>query len=388
MKLLSIDDLESLVALEAREDVHLEFKRSAFVIERKSNDLSKEICAFANSDGGAIVIGIEEGKSGVAVAIDDGVPSDFRAREWIDQVVGSHIQPELRGVAVRELLYKSNMIYVIDIPKSLMAPHQSHDKKYYKRFGSLSVPMEDYEISDIRSRSLRSIAPLEISIVLRGFLFHIAINNTSNSDISMLEIEADSNFSDLLKRRGLDRKSLKLLKRGSGAEYVLASGPELFSDTRTPRLSLSFSYASLGESFFGREDFQLSDYEGQVIVRSQEEEYLKKIADSLDRIEKNQSSFIREFQRLSDFFDGSGINLSLRSLEFLKGKALRKYDPSSMDVGGFSEILCVDRQTATSLYRAFQYLDDEEINKTLDGLDTATQEAFKFYFYHKRSSTD
>lgn len=185
MEMSNVDDLQSLIDLGAHEDVHLEFKRSAIIIERKANDLSKEICAFANSDGGRIVVGIEEGKSGVAAAFDAGVPAKFRAREWIDQVISSHIQPEMTGIIVDEIPYNGNMIYVIKIPRSRRAPHQSYDKKYYKRFGSLSIPMEDYEISDVRSRSFLPTEHLGVSIILRGFLFHLLIRNLSNIDLSV-----------------------------------------------------------------------------------------------------------------------------------------------------------------------------------------------------------
>lgn len=380
MQTLTIDDLRSLLAVEAREDVHLEFKRSAILIERKANDLSKEICAFANSDGGRIIVGIEEGKTGIALSFDTGTPPTLRAGEWIDQVVSSHIQPALHGVAVDTVDHNGNIIYIINVPRSNRAPHQAQDKRYYKRFGSLSVPMEDYEISDVRSRSSRLADPISISLALRGFIFHLCISNASMSDLSAVEIEFDSNFPEVLVKRKLKNLSLKLLKRGAVAEYALSTGPELFSKNRAPYLSAKFSYTVLGERMAGKEEFHISDYENQVIVRTQEEEYLKSISDALKRISDGQADLIRKIDAIGQAFGGSGIDLSIRSLEYLTGKPLRKYDPSNMDVDGFSEVLGIDQKTSIDLYRTFRYMDAAEINKVLQKLEPDVQDRVRTYF--------
>jgi predicted HTH transcriptional regulator len=75
-----------------REDVHLEFKRSEIILQKRTNDLANEISAFANSDGGTIVIGLSENNSGIADSIDIGVPTEVRPTEWIEQTILSNIR--------------------------------------------------------------------------------------------------------------------------------------------------------------------------------------------------------------------------------------------------------------------------------------------------------
>lgn len=186
----------------------------------------------------------------------------------------------------------------------------------------------------------------------------------------------------------MEKKQLRLLKQASSAEYVLASGPELFSDKKSPYLSIKFSYGALGETIHGSEDFHISDYQGQVVVKSLEEEYLKRIADSLDKLHRNQTELIRKIEGFSRPFNGSGMNLSTRALEFLRGGALRKYDPFVMDIDGFSEVLSIDREAAITLYRAFQYMDVGEINKALSNLDIDVQRRFGAYFHHGDDKVD
>lgn len=77
-----LEEMKLLVDVHAAEDVYTEFKRSSIVKERKANDLTKEICAFANSDGGRIYIGLIEGKTGAAEAIDEGIDPTIRGNEW------------------------------------------------------------------------------------------------------------------------------------------------------------------------------------------------------------------------------------------------------------------------------------------------------------------
>jgi predicted HTH transcriptional regulator len=73
-----------LALVDQVETIRLEFKRSALLADKREDYLkvlSKEISAFANTEGGQIVIGLEEekiGKNKKAKKVDDGLDmSDF-----------------------------------------------------------------------------------------------------------------------------------------------------------------------------------------------------------------------------------------------------------------------------------------------------------------------
>ncbi len=55
----TVDDLHNMVREQLHETTHLEFKRH-LPEPGKNDDLAKDICAFANTEGGAIVYGVEE----------------------------------------------------------------------------------------------------------------------------------------------------------------------------------------------------------------------------------------------------------------------------------------------------------------------------------------
>ena len=154
------EDLELLIQQEVQESLHLDYKRSASLSKSGQKEIPKDVSAFANSDGGMIIYGIEE-SGHLPVRIDEGIPNSVVTREWIEQTILSNIAPRIEGIQIQQIpLDPSNSAYCINIPKSYRAPHQERkNKRYYKRFNFNSVPMEDYEISDVRARS-RSVKPL------------------------------------------------------------------------------------------------------------------------------------------------------------------------------------------------------------------------------------
>ncbi len=153
--------IQSLIENQVEENLNLDYKACDALgkTERKKNEISKDISAFANSDGGIIIYGVVEGKDDtkhLPVSIDSGFDPAQISKEWLEQVINSRIQRRISGIKIYPVeLVQSNpgkYIYVVEIPQSKQAPHQAADKRYYKRFNFESVPMEDYEIRDITHR--------------------------------------------------------------------------------------------------------------------------------------------------------------------------------------------------------------------------------------------
>ena len=150
------DDLEDLIKDDVRESLTLDYKssRSLGKESKHRNELSKDVSAFANSAGGIIVDGIVE-KAQKPDNVDGGCDDSLISREWLEQTIGTLIQPRIQGIVIRQVpLAEGRSAYVVSIPQATsLAPHQANDNKYYRRFNFESVPMADYEIRDTMRRA-------------------------------------------------------------------------------------------------------------------------------------------------------------------------------------------------------------------------------------------
>jgi hypothetical protein len=117
--------LEGLAQRSVPEDQDLDFKSGHY--DKGSSgaaEISKDIAAFANHLGGRIVLGIAEDSQGQAegrtpVALDDG-----EVRRIESLIAGIH--PMVTGVRIRSVKATHDETlgyYVIDVPRSPMAPH-------------------------------------------------------------------------------------------------------------------------------------------------------------------------------------------------------------------------------------------------------------------------
>ena len=160
----TLDRIKKLIRDGVEENLHLDYKAAGALenIDSKKKEISKDVSAFANSDGGTIIYGIrefnEDEKRHLPQSIDP-VDGSVITKEWLEQVINSRVSPRIRDVNITPVQVSdpelNNVIYVVDIPKSDTA-HQASDKRYYKRFNFLSEMMEDWEIKDIINRQTKT----------------------------------------------------------------------------------------------------------------------------------------------------------------------------------------------------------------------------------------
>ncbi|HRG18647.1 MAG TPA: ATP-binding protein [Flavobacterium lutivivi] len=154
-----IETIKSFIDNEIEESIHIEFKSSG-ALSKKDNEkkeVSKDVSAFANSDGGIIIYGIEE-KNHKAHAFSWIDGNEF-TKEWLEQIISSTVNrniPDLKIYPIRNNSKITESIYVVQIPISIDAPHMSRDKKYYRRFNFESVAMEEYEVRQLYGRKVKS----------------------------------------------------------------------------------------------------------------------------------------------------------------------------------------------------------------------------------------
>ena len=153
-----MDRVQALIKERAEESLYLEFKAAGSLINTDfaKNELSKDVSAFANADGGTIVYGITGTGSPTKAETLDPVNALTVSAEWLEQVINSRIQPRIPGIRIHPLrpdkTDTGKAIFVVEIPSGTR-PYQASDKRYYRRYNFEARPMDNYEIEELRNRS-------------------------------------------------------------------------------------------------------------------------------------------------------------------------------------------------------------------------------------------
>ncbi len=108
------------------EDKSTEFK--AWPINPKS--CAETLTAFANSDGGQFILGVDANHTIV------GVPDADRAMQWIDSIAFQNCEPPL--TIVQEVVQTDDglAVLVVDIPKGDLRPYRTNQGDYFVRTSS------------------------------------------------------------------------------------------------------------------------------------------------------------------------------------------------------------------------------------------------------------
>lgn len=206
------EDLQQLVG--QPESFTLEFKESKLCTLGTSfaRNLAKEISAFANAEGGTIVIGMKEnrGRPRIALDIDEGVdPGEF-SLEQLQHVVEFSIRPSISGIRCHAIPLSGDrserVAYVVVVPKGETA-YQASNYIYYTRNGFRNEPMLDHLVRLLMFRGDTATAQLEIGncdIITKDqydeYRFDLAVINTGKQTIEdfLLSIKISINNDELL----------------------------------------------------------------------------------------------------------------------------------------------------------------------------------------------
>ena len=156
----TLEKVEQYITDGVEENLHLDYKGAGAIskTDGKKKEISKDVSAFANSDGGIIIYGLREFDDAQRNHLPESIESingtEF-SKEWLEQVINSSISPRIKGIKITPIqvgeIEDNRVIFVTEIPKSNTA-HQAKDKRYYKRYNFESIMMEDFEIKDIINR--------------------------------------------------------------------------------------------------------------------------------------------------------------------------------------------------------------------------------------------
>ena len=153
------DRIQKLIDDQIEESLTLEYKGkdSLGKSDGKKKEITKDVSAMANSAGGTLIYGVREYEDSEGRKLPKEIepidPSQFSS-EWLQQVI-NNIRPRIESPDIVSVSVETDqargIVYVIDIAQGTTA-HQAQDHKYYKRYNSLNVPMEDYEIQLVMAR--------------------------------------------------------------------------------------------------------------------------------------------------------------------------------------------------------------------------------------------
>lgn len=143
---LDLKGLSDYFETEQEESETVEYKSGELAI----SGLLKEVCAFANTDGGVIVYGAPKevldtqssSNSKERRKVCKGIlfpTKEDRTPDSLIQTLMTTITPAIIGIKVKKHIAAKGFVYLINVPKSINSPHQVNGT-YYIRVGTMSLP--------------------------------------------------------------------------------------------------------------------------------------------------------------------------------------------------------------------------------------------------------
>ncbi|MFE3143363.1 helix-turn-helix domain-containing protein [Streptomyces scopuliridis] len=124
---LTEDDLQRAVDGQIPESVDLDWKKDFYKgSDAGKKELAKDISAMANTAGGMVVVGVDDGNQDHAHGLAPAEPDPTRGEEWIRSVLANWIQPVVPNVGVRQVkstAHDGKVYWVLTVPPSTQAPH-------------------------------------------------------------------------------------------------------------------------------------------------------------------------------------------------------------------------------------------------------------------------
>jgi len=185
--------LQALCDAGDEESPTLDFKREApkKQMDDPDNEFAKDVCGFANANGGDLVYGIADDK-GVAKCLMPLTGEPFDAcRRRLTQVIDNHVEPRISGIRFRKVPVDENSYaMVVRVPSSFDGPHRFHVRRreggpahyrFVKRTQSLTDDMDYLQLRDAfghtatllekaRAWRVERLALMERGLLMRGLV--------------------------------------------------------------------------------------------------------------------------------------------------------------------------------------------------------------------------
>lgn len=378
----TLSEIEQMVQDQVQENIHLDYKDSRAVRMDARDDFAKDVSAFANSDGGVIIYGVQE-KDRLPVTMDEGVDDGKVSREWIESAIMTGINPRVEDVRIVPIPKSAGRsLYVIEVRKSFRGPHQASDKRYYKRHNFKSVPMEDYEIADVRNRR-RRLSPL-VSFEVGFYRDFISVFDVVNvGDIAAEDITFE--FSEPLpwpdnKPMPLSlSKGIRRLAPKQRLRFRYFTSFDILGGKSGIPLEFSVKVRYLHPELNGRTadewPVNFEAYRDSMHFRSEMEAEAKEGIEALNKLTETVEKLRKTLEPLTSIAGATGLELSaptVRNINRLRdGLDPEPIDPEGQQPNVFREVLGVDHKMSIQLYGALSYRHHPEGLEDIPGMDAA-----------------
>jgi hypothetical protein len=146
-------DLQALIDNGVRESQTLEYKREVYGRgDEEVREMLRDISSIANAFGGDMLIGVEEDREGVAVALRGVENGEAEAARIVSSCL-SNIEERIPGLRAWPVpLHNGCHVICVRIPRSLRAPHLVTFKglnQFWARHDRQKAPMSIHEVRDV-----------------------------------------------------------------------------------------------------------------------------------------------------------------------------------------------------------------------------------------------
>jgi len=342
----SYADVEQLVSGGVPEDLHLEYKSGRPKnTDRFKQDVAQDISAFANSDGGTLVVGVTEVDN--KPAFIDGIDPEHLSRESLGQVLATNIRPTIAGLSALNVNGPSGKtVLIVSVPKSESAPHQGPNHKYYRRYEHHNQPLAHHEIEDLSRRRIAVRPLITVSTASRGpVLAAFDVRNSGDFPADDIQFEFSST---LIWAEGQIPEPLangmRHLGPGQRLRFRTRPFPQLLSNpevkaTFTVRVEYTHSFAQQRLSHVWPLDFEA--YRGSMSILTDEQQDRK---DANEELTKMREALVEISRCIKECFPNlvgaNGLDLSIYTLtqyqQDRKGRSDRAAVPKVVQWVGLS----------------------------------------------------
>lgn len=150
---ISDADLQVLIDNGVRESQTLEYKREVYGRgDEEVREMLRDISSIANAFGGDLLIGVEEDREGVAIALRGVENGEAEATRIVSSCL-SNIDERIPGLRAWPIpLHNGCYVICVRIPRSLRAPHLVTFKglnQFWARHDRQKAPMSIHEVRDV-----------------------------------------------------------------------------------------------------------------------------------------------------------------------------------------------------------------------------------------------